>query len=150
VWANGQLIRIRSSFVADRNRLTAPYELCATRAKAPPTAKRQLRWATVGRSVPTFHRLNSEPISHSDITAVQRLSERRRISAEQLRITWDRDVKRLQEIAKCFYVANAAETEERILIHERATARLSVIVNVTKGADRSPHFKDKHSVPNQV
>jgi hypothetical protein len=66
--------------------------------------------------------LNSEPISHSDVTAEQRLSERRRISREHLRITWDRDVKLLQVIAKCLYVANAAETEERILIHEKANA----------------------------
>ena len=117
VWANSQLIRISSSFVADRNRLTAPYELCATRAEATPTAERQFRWPAVGRSVPAFHRLNSEPISQSDVTAVQRLSEWRRVSREQLRITWDRDVKLLQVIAKCLYVANAAETEERILIH---------------------------------
>jgi hypothetical protein len=119
VWANSQLIRISSSFVADRNRLTAPYELCSARSKATPTAERQLRWPTIARSVPTFHRLNSEPISYSDTTAEQRLSERRRISREQLHITWDRDVELLQVITKCLYVANAAETEERILIHDK-------------------------------
>jgi hypothetical protein len=75
--------------------------------------------------------LNSEPISHRHATAVQRLSERRRISREQLRITWDRDVKLLQATAKCLYVANAAETEERVLIHEKATAWLKIIANVT-------------------
>jgi hypothetical protein len=125
------LIRISASFVADCNRLTAPYELCATRAKPTPTAKRQFRWSPVGRSVPTFHRLNGEPISHRHATAVQRLSERRRISREQLHITWDRDVKLLQATAKCLYVANAAETEERVLIHEKATAWLKIIANVT-------------------
>jgi hypothetical protein len=71
--------------------------------------------------------LNSEAISYSDATAEQRLSERRRTSREQLHITWDRDVKLLQVITKCLYVANAAETEERILIHEKAAAGCELI-----------------------
>jgi hypothetical protein len=121
VWANSQLVWITSSFVADRNRLTAPDELCATRAKATPTAERQFRWPTIGRSVPAFHRLYCEPIPQNDVTAVQGLSERRRVSREHLRITWDRNVKLLQVIAKCLYVANAAEAEERILIHGKSS-----------------------------
>src|SRR6185437_362250 len=109
--------------MTDGNRLTAPYKLCSTPAKAAPTPQRQFGGPAIGCSVPPFHRLNSEPISQSDVTPVQRLSERRRISREQPYITWNRDGMLLQVIAKYFYVAKAAETKERILSHAKRVQR---------------------------
>jgi hypothetical protein len=123
VWADSELIRVSSPFMADRNRLTTPDELCSTRAKAVPTAQRQICGPAIGSSVPTFHRLNSEAISQGEASALQRKSERRRISREHLHITRNRDVMLLQVTAKYFYVANAAQTKKRILIHEELVQR---------------------------
>jgi hypothetical protein len=69
VRCHDKLIRIRPPFVRNRNCLPTPNEFCSALPESPPTANCMFTGLSVRSAIPTFHRLNGDPIADADSIA---------------------------------------------------------------------------------
>src|SRR5262245_45966304 len=106
-----QLIRIGASFVKHGDRLATPDQLCAAPAEVPPSSEREIAGAPVERTIPTFHRMNREPVPDGNpIRAI--LARKRRIRARaQLVVARNAEPLLAKMVPEGFDALNASKME---------------------------------------
>src|ERR1700687_600050 len=107
-----KLIGVRSSFVGNRNRFTAPDQLPSATAEALPPSNRILRRCPIGSSVPTLHRLHRDPIADFEWTACQRPAQRRLGSCLDLGIARDSQIEGLQMILEASNIFQTPDAKD--------------------------------------
>src|ERR1041385_4517967 len=95
--------------MSNSHSLTAPDEFCATRAKTFPTTKCQFCGASIGCTVPAFHRLRRDPVSDSGTTDINRLCQWRRCAGDQFVVARNVDLLFGQIASKTLDVTQSAQ-----------------------------------------
>ena len=72
-----ELVGVRASVVANRNRLASPDQLGAALPEAPPAAHGEVAGFALPGPVPAFHRENAEPVSDGPAFEPARPGQRR-------------------------------------------------------------------------
>jgi hypothetical protein len=85
-----QLIRVRAAVRAHGDGLAAPDQLRAAFTEVAPAARGEVARLPVGRSVPSFHRQDTEPVADANAVGVERLGQGRCLGRAQIRIEWQR------------------------------------------------------------
>src|SRR5262249_22978142 len=96
-----QLVRIGTAVVAHCNSFAPPDQLCAAFAEMLPATNGEFIWPAIFRSIPTFHRENTEPVPNREIVELIALRERRTGAGFELPIEFQIDAM-LTQIARKF------------------------------------------------
>ena len=96
-----QLVRVGAAVVPHRHGFPAPEQLRAAQAEVAPAADGELRWPSVGRAVPAFHRQHAEAVADAHAVQLERPRERRLLRRQQVVVEVERDVRAPQVLAEC-------------------------------------------------
>ena len=120
VFCRQELIRIRSSFMSDRDGFSAPNQFRATAPESLPTSNRSFSRFAIWRTVPTLHEFYRDPIADFDVAVDYRPTQRRFRARCELSIARDIQMERTQVLLKTCDVLYGSEPKEGLRAHARS------------------------------
>jgi hypothetical protein len=112
VIGNDQLIRVGSAIVRNGNRFPAPDQTSTGAAETPPSAPCELGRLAIWRAIPTLHWLDGDSVPDFEISSLQRATQRRLISDNNIAITRNRYSERSKMILKAIRVFQACQPHD--------------------------------------